>query len=137
MVSGLDLAKRALVSLMKRFALLYAVDLDLTRESPDAAVRTGYRKLSVKTHPDRGGAKRERERRATTDEGRGTRDEGRGATSGERQAASDERRATRDEGRGTRAEGRVTRDEECAAPKANPFVFVFFKKCRITATIVP
>ena len=55
MVSAVDSAKRALVSLIKRLAALYAVSLSLLRESPDSAVRTSYRKLSRKTHPDHGG----------------------------------------------------------------------------------
>ena len=53
MVSASDLAKRALVTLMKRLAALYSVDCKVTRDSAESEMRTGYRKLSVKTHPDR------------------------------------------------------------------------------------
>ena len=61
MVSELDRAKRALVTLLRRLASQYAVTLDLTRDSLDADVRTAYRKVSRKTHPDRGGRERDRE----------------------------------------------------------------------------
>ncbi len=50
MVSEVDRAKRALVTLLRRLASLYAVTLDLTRDSLDADVRTAYRKVSRKTH---------------------------------------------------------------------------------------
>ena len=63
MVSELDRAKRALVTLLRRLASRYAVTLDLTRDVLDADVRTAYRKVSRKTHPDRGGReKREKSR---------------------------------------------------------------------------
>ena len=55
MVSSIDRAKRALVALLKRLAVVYLVELNLTRDSADAAVRTGHRKLSRKSHPDHGG----------------------------------------------------------------------------------
>ena len=55
MVSAIDRAKRALVALLKRLAAVYVVELSLTRDSADAAVRTGYCKLSRKSHPDHGG----------------------------------------------------------------------------------
>ena len=55
MVSALDLAKRALVKLLKSLALIYKVVLTLERDSTDAQVRTAFRKVSAKTHPDRGG----------------------------------------------------------------------------------
>jgi DnaJ-class molecular chaperone len=55
MVSAIDLAKRALVKRLKRLALVYKVVLTLDRLSTDAQVRTAYRKVSTKTHPDHGG----------------------------------------------------------------------------------
>ena len=55
MVSAVDLAKRALVSLVKTLSAIYGLSFSLTRDSLDAAVRTAYRKLSRKTHPDHGG----------------------------------------------------------------------------------
>ena len=55
MVNAVDLAKRALVKLLKELAVLYSLTVGVARDSPDPAVRTAYRKVSVKTHPDRGG----------------------------------------------------------------------------------
>ena len=55
MVNAVDLAKRALVKLLKGMAVLYDLTVTITRNSPDPEVRTAYRKVSVKTHPDRGG----------------------------------------------------------------------------------
>ena len=55
MVSAVDRARRALVSVLRQLAALYAVVLDLARESADSAVKTAYRKVSRKAHPDRGG----------------------------------------------------------------------------------
>ena len=51
MVSPLDLAKRALVSLLMRLASLYAVGLHITRDSPDAELRTAYRKATARPRP--------------------------------------------------------------------------------------
>ena len=55
MVSVAERAKRALVIMIKRLATLYSVTMTLTRDSADSAVRAAYRKISRKTHPDRGG----------------------------------------------------------------------------------
>ena len=55
MVSNVDLAKRALVTLLNSLAALYNLVLGVTRESSDADVRGAYKKLSRKCHPDRGG----------------------------------------------------------------------------------
>ena len=54
-ISTLQAAKRAFVSFMKAFAVRYSVVLEVTRESPDAQVRTAFRKLSRTVHPDRSG----------------------------------------------------------------------------------
>ena len=51
MPSARDLAKRALVTLLKSLATAYGLVLSLTRESADKDVRTAYRKVSVKTLP--------------------------------------------------------------------------------------
>ena len=56
MVSAVDRAKRALVSLLKKLAKKYDLRLDVVRDSPDLDVHTAFRKLSRKSHPDRGGA---------------------------------------------------------------------------------
>ena len=55
MVSTSDKYKGALVTLMSSLAVLYQVVTTVTRESADAEVRKGYRTLSKKAHPDRGG----------------------------------------------------------------------------------
>lgn len=55
MVSAIDLAKRALVTLLNKVACVYAVVLGITRDSSDGDVRQAYRKLSKKCHPDKGG----------------------------------------------------------------------------------
>ena len=55
MVSTSDKYKRALVTLIRSLAVLYQVVTTVTRESADAEVRKGYRTLSKKAHPDRGG----------------------------------------------------------------------------------
>ena len=46
MVSETDRTKRALVSLLKTLAGIYAVTLNVTRESSDKDVSSAYRKLS-------------------------------------------------------------------------------------------
>ena len=57
MVYAVDMAKRALVGLLHRVALLYAVTLGVKRDSPDAEVKRAFRKVCKKSHPDRGGNK--------------------------------------------------------------------------------
>ena len=56
MVSAIDRARRAFVTLLKTLAATYGVGLQLTRESSDADVRTAFRKVSAKVHPDHGGS---------------------------------------------------------------------------------
>ena len=53
MVSAVDQAKRALVALLRTLAAAYACAVRVTRESEDAEVRTAYRAVSRKVHPDR------------------------------------------------------------------------------------
>ena len=55
MVSATDRAKRPLVSLLIRFANLYAVILDISADSVDADVLWAFEKMSPKRHPDCGG----------------------------------------------------------------------------------
>ena len=55
MPSATDVAKRALVSLLRTLAVAYGVALTLKRDAPDKEVSGAYRKVSRKTHPDRGG----------------------------------------------------------------------------------
>ena len=47
--------KRALVTLLLHFARIYKVVVDVKRESPDASVRTAFRKVMLKAHPDKAG----------------------------------------------------------------------------------
>ena len=46
MVSVVDTAKRALVTLLKSLAAIYAVTLTLTRDSADSEVEAAYKKVS-------------------------------------------------------------------------------------------
>ena len=47
--------KRVFVTLLFTLAVTYGVTLAVTRDSPDSAVQTAYRKLLLKVHPDKGG----------------------------------------------------------------------------------
>ena len=55
MVSAVDLAKRALVVLLKSLEAVYGLSLGLRRDSPDNEIRKACRKVSKKVHPDHGG----------------------------------------------------------------------------------
>ena len=55
MVSAIDRAKRALVTLLKSLATAYGIVLNIKRDSPDTEIRSAYRKVSRKAHPDRSG----------------------------------------------------------------------------------
>jgi hypothetical protein len=56
MVSAIDRAKRLLVSLLKKVATTYGVVLQLSRESSDVDLRSAFKKVSRKAHPDQGGS---------------------------------------------------------------------------------
>ena len=56
MVSTLDAAKRVLVVLLRTLAATYNCAVGVTRDSSDAVIRKAYRTMSLKTHPDKGGA---------------------------------------------------------------------------------
>ena len=56
MVSNVDTAKRALVTLLKSLAAIYGVVVGITRESTDKELVAVFRKVCRKVHPDRGGA---------------------------------------------------------------------------------
>ena len=62
MVSAVDQAKRALVTLLKLLATAYSCVLLITRDSSDQEIKTAYRKLSKKHrrfHPCHGSARGE------------------------------------------------------------------------------
>jgi hypothetical protein len=56
MVSNIDTAKRALVTLLKSLAGIYCVVVVLTRQSTDVEVSAAFKKVARKAHPDKGGA---------------------------------------------------------------------------------
>ena len=55
MVSDIDTAKRALVTLLKSLAGIYHLVVGLTRDSTDTQACTAYKKVSRKTDPAHGG----------------------------------------------------------------------------------
>ena len=59
MPSELDLAKRALVGLLRSLALAYGCVVAVTRDSSEAVVRRAFRSLSRKVHPDKPGGSEE------------------------------------------------------------------------------
>ena len=61
------LAKRALVSLLLRFAATYSVTVAVRRSSSDAGVTTAYRKVVLKVRPGKGGDKNTTHRHHTKD----------------------------------------------------------------------
>ena len=56
MPSVVEQAKRALVAALKSLARTYGVRVDLTQDSPDAAVRSACRRVLLRAHPDKGGS---------------------------------------------------------------------------------
>ena len=56
MVSAIDRAKRALVTLLKSLATVYGLVLSVTRDATDKEILSAYRKVSRKAHPDQGGS---------------------------------------------------------------------------------
>ena len=55
MVGALEKLKRALVALTMSLARAYNCPVEISRRSPDADVRSAYRRLSRHVHPDRPG----------------------------------------------------------------------------------
>ena len=68
MPSELDIAKRGLVKVLKDLAAKYHVNLTLSRESSNIDVTKAFRKLSLKTHPDKGGAEEDFKRLSSTND---------------------------------------------------------------------
>ena len=62
MVSHVDRAKRALVTLLNQLAVLYKLVLGVTRDSTDTEVRGAHKKLSRRCHPDRRGGSNEHQK---------------------------------------------------------------------------
>ena len=56
MASAVDLAKRALVSLLRALAIVYGISVEVSRDSDDAAVRRAFKSVCRKAHPDKGGS---------------------------------------------------------------------------------
>ena len=56
MPSEADIAKRELVKLLRALAAKYGVALTVARESAEKDARQAFRKVSLKAHPDKGGA---------------------------------------------------------------------------------
>ena len=61
-VTQAQLARRALVKVLLSLASVYAVLLSITRESNDADVLAGFKKLIRKVHPDKSGKKEDCQR---------------------------------------------------------------------------
>ena len=56
MLSIIDTARRAMVTLLKSLAGIYCVAVLLTRQSTDVEVSAAFKKVARKAHPDKGGA---------------------------------------------------------------------------------
>ena len=61
-LSQLEKAKRAFVSLLLLLARTHGLALGISRESPDPALLSAFRRVSRKVHPDRGGSLTESQR---------------------------------------------------------------------------
>ena len=54
--SAVQLAKRALVTLIKAFAIQYQIVVSVSREATDKEVTSAFKKVALKAHPDKGGS---------------------------------------------------------------------------------
>ena len=55
MPSARDQKRRELVKVLKELLLAYGVQLHITRDALDDAIKRAFKRLSLKVHPDRGG----------------------------------------------------------------------------------
>ena len=55
MGSFVDKIKRALVSVLLELARIYALDLNLKRDSPSTDLKKAFRRVVLKAHPDKPG----------------------------------------------------------------------------------
>ena len=53
--SGSQQAKRALVKVLLTLAAFYSLRVDVARESTDDVVRSAFKRVALKVHPDKGG----------------------------------------------------------------------------------
>ena len=60
--SSVQLAKRALVTLLLALAATYNVVVNVTRDSVDGDVLKAFKKVSLKAHPDKGGSPQDMQR---------------------------------------------------------------------------
>ena len=62
MPSVCDLKKRAFVKVLKELIRTYGVQLEVSRDTPDDAIKRAYKRLSLKVHPDHGGKSEDQQR---------------------------------------------------------------------------
>jgi curved DNA-binding protein CbpA len=61
-VGAVQLAKRGLVAVLLALALVYHVTLSISRDSSDDDVTKAYRRVLLKSHPDKGGKTEDQQR---------------------------------------------------------------------------
>ena len=61
-VGALQHAKRAFVGVLRSLATAYDVNVDITRDSADAAITRAYKRVLLKVHPDKGGTEEDAKR---------------------------------------------------------------------------
>ena len=60
--SAVLLAKRALVALIRQLATVYGLTVSCCRDSSDQVIRTSFRKVALRAHPDHGGNSNDQQR---------------------------------------------------------------------------
>ena len=61
-IGALQRAKRAFVGVLRSLATAYDVNVDITRDSADAAITRAYKRVLLKVHPDKGGTEEDAKR---------------------------------------------------------------------------